>query len=130
MDSLARNALRLSLAGAGMAVLGAGFVGQASAAEAPDAPSAPGAPDTSLLTDNLPSSEDNDVTMDFGTDSQSTETQSTETQTTDAASTDAPFTDGLPSMDSLPSAGQAPSLDDLPPLEIPGAMFLEAPSVS
>ncbi len=36
MDRFARIALRLSLAGAGIAVVGAGFAGQASAAEVPD----------------------------------------------------------------------------------------------
>lgn len=35
MDTFARNALRFTLAGAGLVVLGAGYVGQASAAPAP-----------------------------------------------------------------------------------------------
>jgi len=35
MDRLTRNALRLGLAGAGLVVLGAGFLGQASADEEP-----------------------------------------------------------------------------------------------
>ncbi|RZT83276.1 hypothetical protein EV383_0075 [Pseudonocardia sediminis] len=104
MDSFARNALRLTLAGAGVVVLGAGFIGQASAAELPDAPSAPEAPDTSLPADqDLPLEAADDVTTDVGT----------------PLSTSA---DSAPTSDVL--------FDDLPPLEIPGVMYIEAPTVS
>lgn len=130
MDSLARNALRLSLAGAGAAVLGAGFIGQASAAELPAAPSAPDAPDTSMLSDHgLPGDVGENVTMDFGTPEapSAEDTPSSE----DAPSADAlPGAGSLPSAGSLPAAHSFPSLDDLPPLEIPGAMNAEAPTVS
>ncbi|MDN5919953.1 MAG: hypothetical protein L0I76_33455 [Pseudonocardia sp.] len=107
MDSIARNALRLSLAGAGAAVLGAGFIGQASAAELPAAPSTPEVPDTSLAENVLPADVGDDATMDIGAP--------------DATSTAA-------SPGSLPAADALPSLDDLPPLEIPGAMDVEAPT--
>ncbi|MBW0103109.1 hypothetical protein [Pseudonocardia sp. KRD291] len=113
MDSIARNALRLSLAGAGVAVLGAGFVAQASAAELPDAPSAPEAPETSQLTDSLPADVGNDVTTDFG---------ALEAPSPAATSTEAPSTESAPTSDVL--------FDDLPALEIPGMMYIEVPTVS
>lgn len=115
MDSLARNALRLSLAGAGMAVLGAGFVGQASAAELPEVPSAPEAPDTSQLTDNLPSTADNDVNLK--PDAGDLQKQ-------------LPGAESLPAQDKLPSAESLPSLDDVSTFQVPGAMNIEAPTVS
>ncbi len=49
MDTFARNALRVTLAGAGIAVLGASYVGQASADESAQTPS-PSASGTSGAT--------------------------------------------------------------------------------
>ena len=122
MDSLARNALRLSLAGAGLAVLGAGFVGQASAAELPEAPSAPEAPDTSLVTDNLPPTADNDVDVkpDAGETPQLPGAESLPAH--DKLSQ-------LPGADKLPSAESVPSLDNVSTFQVPGTMNIEAPTV-
>ena len=47
MDTFVRNALRLSLAGAGIVVLGASYVGQASADESPEPASDTTSPSTS-----------------------------------------------------------------------------------
>ncbi len=110
MDSFARNALRLSLAGAGVAVLGAGFVGQASAAESqpnhqlPDASAA-----GSLLTGAVPA--DNDVS--FGG----------QDLTGGAAPTAVP-TASTPSTDTLPS------LADTQAFQTPGIANLQAPGLS
>ena len=53
MNPHARTALRVSLAGAGVAVLGAAFVGQASADEEPTGnPDAEALPDTSQVQDD------------------------------------------------------------------------------
>jgi hypothetical protein len=117
MDSFARNALRLSLAGAGVAVLGAGFVGQASAAE-----TQPGAdplnspvPDTSnvesQLTGAVPSTSDNSMSI-AGQD------------VTGAGTPTAVPTASTPSSDALPS------LADTQAFELPGVANLEAPGLS
>ncbi len=117
MDSFARNALRLSLAGAGVAVLGAGFVGQASAAE-----TAPGAdllntpvPDTSnvesQLTGAAPSTSDNSMSI-AGQDVEG------------AATPTAVPTASTPSSDALPS------LADTKAFEVPSVANLEAPGLS
>jgi hypothetical protein len=117
MDSFARNALRLSLAGAGVAVLGAGFVGQASAAEAQpgvDTLNNP-APDTSnvesQLTGAVPSSSDNNLSVagqDLG----------------DAAAPTAVPTASTPSTDALPS------LADTHAFQVPSVANLQAPGLS
>ncbi len=115
MDSFARNALRLSMAGAGIAVLGAGFVGQASAAEAPADALNPSAPDTSNveqeLTGALPSSGDNNVNV-AGTDLSS------------LGSTTAVPTATTPSSDALPS------LADTQAFQVPDVANLQAPGLS
>ncbi|MCO7195613.1 hypothetical protein [Pseudonocardia sp. McavD-2-B] len=171
MTPLARTALRLSLAGAGIAALGAGVVGQASAAELPEAPDAP---DTSAL----PSYEDGTLSNDANSVSFG-ELQTPHGETSglpELPSADAlpglPSTDALPSADSLPGAEdlstaslqsadapevpsapdapELPSADDAPELpsaddvdlpsaddagalpvfEVPGVMYIEAPTVS
>lgn len=117
MDSFARNALRLSLAGAGVAVLGAGFVGQASAAEAQ-----PGAdmlnnevPDTSnvesQLTGALPSTADNDVSIAGH----------------DLGGTEAPT--AVPTA-TTPSSDALPSLADTHAFQVPSVANLQAPGLS
>ncbi|TCK27476.1 hypothetical protein [Pseudonocardia endophytica] len=50
MDTFARNALRFSLAGAGVVVLGASYIGQASADEADKADDAPETGSSNLMT--------------------------------------------------------------------------------
>lgn len=176
MNSLARNALRLSLAGAGAAaVLGAGVVGQASAAELPDLP---GVPDTSAQ-EGADEGGDEQAPGAFGaldvpsTDALPTDALPTDAVTgalpTDALPTDA-VTDALPT-DALPLdtvtgavdtvTGALPTdalpLDtvtgavgtvtgalptdalpidavaaagELPALDVPGVMYLEAPTVT
>ncbi len=116
MTPLARTALRLSLAGAGIAALGAGVVGQASAAELPEAPDAP---DTSAL----PSYEDGTLSNDANSVSFG-ELQTPHGETSglpELPSADAlpglPSTDALPSADSLPSTDALPSADSLPGAE-------------
>ena len=97
MTPLARTALRLSLAGAGIAALGAGVVGQASAAELPEAPDAP---DTSAL----PSYEDGTLSNDANSVSFG-ELQTPHGETSGLP--ELPSADafpGLPSTDALPSA--------------------------
>lgn len=116
MDTFARNALRLSLAGAGVAVLGAGFVGQASAAEAPTDAVDAGAPDTSnvepTLTGALPQSGDNEVSI-----------------------MDKNVAGSLPAMTAVPTA-TTPSSDSLPSLadtqafQVPGVANMQAPGLS
>ena len=58
MDTFARNALRITLAGAGIAVLGASYVGQASAEEAPagaaDSPSPSTSEDAGSAAQSVP----------------------------------------------------------------------------
>ena len=100
MDSLARNALRISLAGAGIAVLGAGFVSQASAAEQPDAGKVADGPDSTRLADHVVSSGDNHFSMN------------------DGSPADAPST-------KAPSVFDA--VNEMAPLSVPGVMYLEAP---
>lgn len=96
MNSLARNALRLSLAGAGIAVLGAGVAGQASAAELPDLPEAP---DAGTVTDTLPTP-DTDVAQDAEGEATFGPLQAPEMAS-----------DGLPE---LPAADSLPALPGLP----------------
>lgn len=112
MTSLARNALKLSLAGAGVAVLGAGFVGQASAAEQPagsDLLNSP-VPDTSnvesQLTGALPKTSDNSFTL-AGEDLTGAPTPTATT----------------PSSDSLPS------LADTQAFQVPSVLNLDAPAL-
>jgi hypothetical protein len=117
MDSFARNALRLSLAGAGVAVLGAGFVGQASAAESAPADDMlnPTVPDTSnvesQLTGAVPSTSDNNLSV-AGNDLSS------------AAAPTAVPTATTPSSDSLPS------LADTQAFQVPDVTNIQAPGLS
>ena len=117
MDSFARNALRLSLAGAGVAVLGAGFVGQASAAEAQPGADLPNtaAPDTSnvesQLTGALPSSGDNTLSVAGH-------------QLGGAEAPTAVPTASTPSSDALPS------LADTQAFQVPSVANLQAPGMS
>lgn len=117
MDKFARNALRLSLAGAGVAVLGAGFVGQASAAEAAPTDLGSGtAPDASkigsTLTGAAPEAGDNDVSF-AGQD-----------LTGSAPSAATVPTATTPSSDSLPSLG------DTQAFQVPSVANLQAPGLS
>ncbi|MEJ8281373.1 hypothetical protein [Pseudonocardia spirodelae] len=149
MNPLARTALRVSLAGAGVAALGAGVVGHASAAELPEPLDAA---DTSALTDALPSA-GGEGTSSFGDlqspqmqlaglpelpagdavspDALSSDALSTDALPTDALPTDALPTDALPT-DALPTDALTDRSvgDQLPTLEIPDVMYLEAPTVS
>lgn len=115
MDSFARNALRLSLAGAGVAVLGAGFVGQASAAEAAptDGTLNPSALDTSNLGSQLTGSVPSDNSISFGGE-----------ELTPAESTTAAPTATTPSSDALPS------LADTEAFQVPSVLTMEAPGLS
>ncbi|MEQ3551308.1 hypothetical protein WIS52_12585 [Pseudonocardia nematodicida] len=122
MNSLARNALRFSLAGAGIAVLGTGVAGQASAVELPDIP---GAPDTSALTDAVPDLSDEttvdaDATVTFG-GLETPELPSSD-GLPDLLDTDA--LPGLPGVDGL----ELPSTDGLPELPSTDALPLDGVS--
>jgi hypothetical protein len=68
METFARNALRISLAGAGIVVLGASYVGQASADEAPsrtaDTTTDSASPSASGTTSSSDSSSASDSTGD------------------------------------------------------------------
>jgi hypothetical protein len=116
MDSFARNALRLSLAGAGVAVLGAGFVGQASAAEQPG---------TDLLNNQVPDTSNVESTLTGAVPSTSDNALSIGGQdVTGAVPTTATPTAATPSSDSLPS------LADTHAFQVPSVANLQAPGLS
>lgn len=155
MNSLARTALRLSLTGAGIAALGAGLVGQASAAELPELPAAPDTsaltdtadsvpfgelqiPDTEALglpelpsTDSLPSAPSLPGTDGLPTASPQAADVASELPSAEDAP-ELPSTDDLPELPSVDDAG-LPSVDDagaLPVFEVPAVMHIEAPTGS